>query len=227
MPNWNENHFMIVGDETKMKPIIDKVDEIKKNGLLDTLAPTPKELKETKSPTDKTNQELVDKYGFDNWYEWRCFNYGTKWIDWREGDEIPVEIEKVKGEKNQVSMSISSDTPWNSPSNGLSYLAHKFKGLLFMNLSIEEQMIWGSFEFYQYPFVFNNNFFGYDKIHEDIKKFYHLPENDDEENEDTFHQHLCDHSMEFLYQGIKRMNEGNNTPIERLLTKYYNYYEGD
>jgi len=216
MPNWNENHFVIVGDETKMKPIIDKVDEIKKDGLLDTLYPTPKELLDTSYPSKKSNQELIEKYGFDNWYEWRSYHYGSKWGDGRQGDEIPVEIEKVKGEKgDELRLSIWSDTPWCSPSEGLRYLATRYKGLLFMNLSIEEQMIWGVFEFYLSPFMTRNNYFVYDKIQEDIKEKYNIT--DDDDNLDPWMEHVYDHSNDILYEGLKK----TDPMVETLLTKHY------
>ena len=43
------------------------------------LIPMPKEIKNTKTSNSKTKQELIDKYGVDNWYEWSVQYWGTKW----------------------------------------------------------------------------------------------------------------------------------------------------
>ena len=95
MPNWCDNQITITGS----KSVIDKIekivkDEDSKNGLLNFFYPMPKELEDTTSPSSsaKKPQPMVD--GFDNWYDWRCENWGTKWevnefygVD-RQGDTI-------------------------------------------------------------------------------------------------------------------------------------------
>jgi hypothetical protein len=39
----------------------------------------PEELKETTAPSRSTNEQLIEKYGHDNWYGWSVANWGTKW----------------------------------------------------------------------------------------------------------------------------------------------------
>ena len=80
MPNWCDNQVTITGSES----VIDKIEKIVKEekgagGLLNFFKPMPKELEDTVSPSSsaKKPQPMVD--GFDNWYEWRCANWGTKW----------------------------------------------------------------------------------------------------------------------------------------------------
>ena len=80
MPNWCDNQVTITGPNS----VIDKIekivkDEDSKNGLLNFFYPMPKELEDTTSPSSsaKKPQPMVD--GFDNWYDWRCDNWGTKW----------------------------------------------------------------------------------------------------------------------------------------------------
>ena len=37
-------------------------------------------------------KELKTKYGFDNWYDWSNYHYGTKWGDGVRQDEVPVQV---------------------------------------------------------------------------------------------------------------------------------------
>ena len=95
MPNWCDNQVTITGPSS----VIDKIEKIVKeekngNGLLNFFHPMPKELDGTTSPSSSADkpQPMVD--GFDNWYDWRCENWSTKWdvnefygVD-RQGDTI-------------------------------------------------------------------------------------------------------------------------------------------
>lgn len=50
--------------------------------LCEWLNPTPTELLERQpfnKKGDNKTLDLVEKYGYDNWYDWRVHNYGTKW----------------------------------------------------------------------------------------------------------------------------------------------------
>lgn len=105
MPNWCDNQVTITGPES----VIDKIEKIVREeenidlsskekgesmGLLNFMYPMPKELDGTTSPSSSADkpQPMVD--GFDNWYDWRCENWSTKWdvnefygVD-RQGDTI-------------------------------------------------------------------------------------------------------------------------------------------
>lgn len=78
MPNWCSNALYVSGDADKVKSFFN-------NGVQDGLwkmslyFPMPIELEVTTSPSKEPNQDLIKRFGHDNWYDWRCENYGTKW----------------------------------------------------------------------------------------------------------------------------------------------------
>lgn len=80
MPNWSYN-ILNASDEV-LKQIVNEEGEIDFN----TVVPMPKELQGTVSPSKDDTQEekdasknLIEKYGSNNWYDWSCENWGTKW----------------------------------------------------------------------------------------------------------------------------------------------------
>ena len=93
MPNWCNNSINISGSTETIKTLWDEANK-EGSGLLDAMKPMPKELDGTTSPTPqegqagyKGPQPKID--GFDNWYDWRVKNWGTKWdIDPKEGLEF-------------------------------------------------------------------------------------------------------------------------------------------
>ena len=82
MPNWCDNQITITGPNS----VIDKIEEIvkaddthKNTGLLNFFKPMPKELEGTTSPSSSAKKPQPMVEGFDNWYDWRVENWGTKW----------------------------------------------------------------------------------------------------------------------------------------------------
>ena len=77
MPNWCNNTITLTGPKDKVKKIFDEAK--KEDCLLNLLYPMPSALEGTTSPAPKEGkvQPLVD--GFDNWYDWRVQNWGSKW----------------------------------------------------------------------------------------------------------------------------------------------------
>ena len=86
MPNWTRNEVTLTGPNAKqiMNQIVHYSSKYKET-LFDfnRILPMPEELKEVLSPNEenskKEKQRLKDKYGADNWYDWCCDNWGTKW----------------------------------------------------------------------------------------------------------------------------------------------------
>ena len=97
MPNWCDNQITITGPNSvidKIEKIVKEDDSHENNGLLNFFRLMPKELEGTTSPSSSADKPQPMIEGFDNWYDWRCENWGTKWevcefygVD-RQGDTI-------------------------------------------------------------------------------------------------------------------------------------------
>ena len=85
MPNWCNNGITIRHADPAM---IDRV--IKgKDGLLMEFLPTPAPLLDTTAGSfgdnekqrelERLQEENIRTYGFKDWYDWNCNNWGTKW----------------------------------------------------------------------------------------------------------------------------------------------------
>ena len=75
-PNWCNNFITICGPEKKIKQI---QKHAIKGDLLNYFMPMPKELNDTTSPSSSADKPQPKIEGFDNWYDWRVHNWGTKW----------------------------------------------------------------------------------------------------------------------------------------------------
>ena len=114
MPNYCNNNIIITGPNS----VIDKIEKIAngdKGDLLQYFYPMPKALQDTTAPLQKDAtkeekakaKENLKKYGYDNWYDWRVENWGTKW-DIMEFYNIN---RKEIGE-DESEISLGFDTAW-------------------------------------------------------------------------------------------------------------------
>ena len=114
MPNYCNNNIVITGPNS----VIDKIEKIAngdKGDLLQYFYPMPEALQDTTAPLpkDATKEEKakakenLKKYGYDNWYDWRVENWGTKW-DIMEFYKIN---RKEIGE-DESEISLGFDTAW-------------------------------------------------------------------------------------------------------------------
>jgi hypothetical protein len=95
MPNWCNNTITLTGPKDKITALYNKAK--KEDALLQQLKPMPDALEGTTSPAPKEGkvQPLVD--GFDNWYDWRVQNWGTKWDVDMEGLELSDDGTTISG----------------------------------------------------------------------------------------------------------------------------------
>jgi hypothetical protein len=87
MPNYCNNNIRITADKETVAKIAQSLKSNSDHGFLDCIHPMPTELKDTVAGSDnakpefqkKQSEQLIEKYGADNWYDWRVENWGTKW----------------------------------------------------------------------------------------------------------------------------------------------------
>ncbi len=141
MPNWCENKLDVSGNEIdvqKFKELSLVKDDVG-NGLhftMEILRQTPTELLEQTSPNtwrgeetdiqgklefEKKIEELKQKYGHTDWYDWRVKNWGTKW-DAAESYILDDEDEFF---------SIEYNTAWGPNIEWVRYVAKQFPELTF------------------------------------------------------------------------------------------------
>ena len=123
MPNWCNNELTIRhSDPAMLEKALDAWNE---SQFLQTMIPCPRPLRETQSigyaetndPETlvmKERQETLEAinmkhYGFKDWYDWCCANWGTKWdIGYRSehGDRPEIEDGAIR---------VSFDSAWSPP----------------------------------------------------------------------------------------------------------------
>jgi hypothetical protein len=117
MPNWCNNTVQIKGPAKKIQAIKKAMEAGK---FLQYLYPMPQELDNTVNGSEdakpefqkQQSSELIKKHGFDNWYDWRVDNWGTKW-EISEG--YPGEPEITKWSKGDEMLNWSFDSAWAPP----------------------------------------------------------------------------------------------------------------
>jgi hypothetical protein len=124
MPNHVTNKVEIAGPKETIQAIKDQLITETSKFDFETIIPTPDGLKDTTAPfrgTEEESETLIKSYGYDNWYSWRCDNWGTKWnayeVYWE--DEIhPVGSTYITG--------VQFDTAWSTPAPIIEALAKAY-----------------------------------------------------------------------------------------------------
>lgn len=124
MPNWCKNNLRIKDNGEKTLELLEYVKDEKGEFTMNKAVPMPKELEDTESPNTTSGEDrkkLIEKYGADNWYDWRCNNWGVKWDAgdsefWKDGDD----------------WMISFQTPWDPPCEFVKKLSAQFPKITFI-----------------------------------------------------------------------------------------------
>lgn len=103
MPNWCYNNATFSHEDPREVERL--VIAVEKSALMQEFHPCPKELLEVQADMSE-RKDLLDKYGYSDWYGWCLNNWGTKWDISTDG------FEDITGE-NTVSVSFS--TAWSPP----------------------------------------------------------------------------------------------------------------
>lgn len=129
-PNWCENNLTIKGDKKTLDKFIQAAKRKNTDLSLQKLVPMPKELENTKADHQHVNQDLIDKYGADNWYDWQVKNWGTKWDieatllkDLYNNSNIPIKL------KDKIFYEF--DSAWAPPIDAFITISKKFPTLDF------------------------------------------------------------------------------------------------
>lgn len=108
MPNWCSNSIEISGPPEKIKEFTEYLNKNEGKEWFSFFRPCPDELntKENVSFHAEPKQELIEKYGHDNWYSWNVENWGCKWNcdaqDWSVNED-------------QTSVTFWFDSAWSPP----------------------------------------------------------------------------------------------------------------
>ena len=124
MPNWCKNNLRIKDNGEKTLELLEYVKDDNGEFTMNKAVPMPKELEDTESPNttgEEGRKKLIEKYGTDNWYDWRCANWGCKWDAsesgfWKDGND----------------WMISFQTPWGPPCEFMKKLSAQFPKMTFM-----------------------------------------------------------------------------------------------
>lgn len=127
MPNYCRNKFAIIA--SSKKELDDVVDFIKgDNGDFDfnKIVPMPEDLDievvgcNASEEVQAKYQSNIEKYGYKDWYDWRCDKWGCKWN---------AEIISVLVSEGELGIMIDFYTPWAPPIPIYEALSKKFPNL--------------------------------------------------------------------------------------------------
>ena len=96
-------------------------------GLFQYIAPMPSELEGTTKGSHppkwqtKNSAILIDRYGADNWYDWQCKNWGTKWDVYCDNIKS-WGIDRLNTQDRDYCVFLEFDTAWGPPTEAIKRL---------------------------------------------------------------------------------------------------------
>ena len=142
MPNLCTNNLLVTGDQKEVKRFHDAITkgemkDYEQFRILDNLLPTPKELQDTpkgsfgesdkQKQKEEQNKANIAKFGYADWYDWNCANYGSKWSDY----------EGVINDYKAGSLDVVFMSAWSPITQGIIHVSKQFPKLNFL-LTYEE-----------------------------------------------------------------------------------------
>ena len=107
MPNWCANTVSFSHEDTSQ--IARLVAAFNGEGLFKEFVPVPQELRETTAPNNTNEGEMVEKYGYADWYSFQVNEWGTKW------DVSSEDYNRAEYIDGETTVTISFDTAWSPP----------------------------------------------------------------------------------------------------------------
>ena len=119
MPNWCYNRVEVyIEDEEEVKRWKETVESKESKFDFNKIVPMPEELEGTVKGTNHVpSEELKEKYGADNWYDWSINNWGVKW-------NVTVDEGEVDDDDDFITYTF--DTAWGPPHEIFYALRKKF-----------------------------------------------------------------------------------------------------
>ncbi len=225
MPNWNNNFLTVSGAEEKVKDFAEK---FYKNGI-EAFVPTPEELLNTTAPAGinepEKAKENLEKYGAEDWYEWRIKNWGVKW---------DVSELSSPNYHHDGSVTFTFDTPWGPPIEAFQKIAAMYPDLIFILEYMEPGMgFFGEAKFedgeiayddtYEWGDRYVNGWWLYKNFIDLDDELDYLLENFDDDhfaNEvvDVFNKNRDDE--EFVSELFSLLEDGDKEEVEKFIKEY-------
>jgi len=124
MPNWCENILVVYADNEHKINLFYEENKTQKEELdFNCVCLLPEKLKNITSPnnnlSDNDKNSLINKYGYDNWYQWNIANWGTKW------GSCETNVYK-KNEYEKYELTYYFNTAWTPPDKWFYKLIEKY-----------------------------------------------------------------------------------------------------
>jgi len=118
MPNWCNNSLSI---EVKTPEQLVKVIQAITNNSeqpfdFNRIVPIPEELANTSSPNKVNADEMEQKYGYKDWYDWRVVHWGTKW----NASDVELDFDSPR------QLKVRFNTAWSPPMPIIEKIAEMF-----------------------------------------------------------------------------------------------------
>jgi len=165
MPNWCVNELTVTGSVEELKKLTKKVKGEKEDLDFNKIKPTPEDLEKLDAPSNlplEKSKILIEKYGFDNWYDWQVNNWSVKWgASNSRLDDTLIDKGVIRYE---------FDTAWNEPHEFLISLSQVFPSLRFRLKYYETGMCFGGITIYKNGEVVSGEYYENDKFWDWLKE---------------------------------------------------------